>query len=125
MTRAVAGQNGIRPGRDIFQRLAERGLSLEALVRLFETRLPTGSLVAELDRLLQDPYYAAFTESALALSDARTRELITDTAFWEETCRDTVFGSAAGGWNRPPARRTRCRRPWPRPWGHLSKVWKF
>ncbi len=91
VTRAVAGQNGIRPGRDIFQRLAERGLSLEALVRLFETRLPTGSLVAELDRLLQDPYYAAFTESALALSDARTRELITDTAFWEETCRDTVF----------------------------------
>ncbi|WDP91029.1 MAG: adenosylcobinamide amidohydrolase [Desulfobacter sp.] len=87
VTRAIAGQNGILKGRDIFQRLAERGMSLEALVRCFETRMPGRALTRELETLLGRPYYAAFVESALAVSDARARDLVRESPFWEETCK--------------------------------------
>ena len=91
VTQAIAGQNGILAGRDIFQRLAERGLSLEALVRQFDSTLPLGPLVAGVESLLNHPHYSAFLESALAVSDAQDRNLITDKAFWDETCQTIVF----------------------------------
>ena len=87
VTRAIAGQNGILPGRSVFQRLHERGLSLEALVRKFQTTMAFRPLVARLEQLMSDPWYASFLESALAVADAREKDLITDSPFWDQTCR--------------------------------------
>ncbi len=87
VTRAIAGQNGILPGRTVFQRLDERGLSLEALVRKFQTTMAFRPLVARLEQLMDDPWYASFLESALAVADAREKDLITDSPFWDQTCR--------------------------------------
>ena len=87
VTRAIAGQNGILPGRTVFQRLHERGLSLEALVRKFQTTMAFRPLVARLEQLMADPWYASFLESALAVADAREKDLITDSPFWDQTCR--------------------------------------
>ncbi|WP_022668590.1 adenosylcobinamide amidohydrolase [Desulfospira joergensenii] len=86
VTGAILKQNGIRTGRDIFQRLSDRRLSLEALVDRFEFSMEKRQLVSELESLLSMPYYAAFMESALAVSDARDKNLIKTDEFWDDTC---------------------------------------
>ena len=91
VTRALAGQDGILAGRDVFQRLAERGLSLESLIRQFEIKMDLRPLTAKLENLLAQPYYAAFIESALAVADAQDKDLIVDSSFWNETCEKITF----------------------------------
>ncbi len=88
VTQALVGQNGILAGRDVFQRLAERGLSLESLVSQFDTKMDQRSLTTRLEALLAQPFFAAFVESSLAVSDARDKALIQDSPFWTETCQN-------------------------------------
>ncbi len=91
VTQALARQNGILVDRNIVQRLAERGLSLENLVQQFESSMNPRILAAKLEMLLDQSYYAAFVESALAVSDAGERGLLRESMFWDETCEDIIL----------------------------------
>jgi adenosylcobinamide amidohydrolase len=75
---AVHQQNGVVQNRSIFQRLREREIDLSTAV--------PAELRADLEHLLLQPYYAAFMESTLAVSDARARRLVTDPAPFRNWC---------------------------------------
>jgi ABC-type Fe3+-hydroxamate transport system substrate-binding protein/adenosylcobinamide amidohydrolase len=86
---AIQKQNGLVPGRGIFQRLRERGLELYALSS--QARLACGAsdgqVAGLLEQVLLEPGAAAFMESALALSDAYERGLIKDLGPFRQWCR--------------------------------------
>ncbi|WP_156887760.1 adenosylcobinamide amidohydrolase [Desulfotignum balticum] len=86
VTKAIAGQNGIRQDRDIFQRLAERGVSLEALADKFSYDMDRSALIRALETHFRDPLYGDLIKAALTLSDARRYGLGHGAAFWNETC---------------------------------------
>lgn len=90
VTQAVSKQNGLLANRDIYQRLSDRKMSLEAMAGAFSHHMKKNEMIAKLQSLLSDPYYAAFVESALALSDAREKGLIKGTGFWDETCTAVI-----------------------------------
>jgi iron complex transport system substrate-binding protein len=89
---AIYKQNGIVPGRKIFQRLQERRLELYALSS--QARLACGSpdrdYAALLEEALLEPTVAGFMESALAISDAYERGLIQDLEPFRQWCRLTA-----------------------------------
>lgn len=86
---AIGRQNGITPGRRIFQRLQERGLELYALAS--QARLACGApdpgYSVLLEKVLLEPAVAAFMESALAVSDAHERGQIRDLSSFRQWCR--------------------------------------
>ncbi|MCL2029507.1 MAG: adenosylcobinamide amidohydrolase [Deltaproteobacteria bacterium] len=70
---ALLKQNGKLPTRDVLERLAERGLSPQALFSGPGCRLCLGGeadFQADFERLLLTPRYRAFLEAAFSLSDA-------------------------------------------------------
>jgi hypothetical protein len=85
---AVARQNGLEGGRDVFQRLEERRVTLSQLVA--ESRSLTCDAPADLhvrmERLLLDPVYAGVVENALALSDDLARGAVRDLTVFENSC---------------------------------------
>ncbi len=89
---AIYKQNGIAPGRKIFQRLQERRLELYALSS--QARLACGSpdkdYAALLEEALLEPTVAGFMESALAVSDAHERGLVQDLESFRQWCRVTA-----------------------------------
>jgi adenosylcobinamide amidohydrolase len=89
---AIHKQNGIVPGRKIFQRLQERRLELYALSS--QARLACGSpdrdYAAMLEEALLEPTVAGFMESALVISDAHERGLIQDLGPFRQWCRLTA-----------------------------------
>jgi adenosylcobinamide amidohydrolase len=87
VTEAIFKQNGLKADRNLFQRLADRKLSLEQLVERFPVKADLKVLVSELEELLMTPYYASFVESALAISDEYKKGLIKDLAFFDAMCR--------------------------------------
>lgn len=76
VTEAIARQNGIKADRDLFQRLAERKLSLEQIAEQYPVKTDKKVLASKLEDLLMIPYYAYFLESALAISDDYRQGLI-------------------------------------------------
>ena len=94
---AIFKQNGIVGGRDIFQRLIDRHLSVSQLVSgsncdcLGETNAFTGKV----EQVLLDPQYQGFLEAAMALSDGFERETVSDFGLYEAWCFD-VAGRIAG-----------------------------
>ena len=86
VTEALIGQNGIRAGRNVLQRLDERKLSLERLVQLYPSTLPPKELERRLERALEDPAIAGFIETALAVSDAAGNGQIADLTAFERMC---------------------------------------
>jgi adenosylcobinamide amidohydrolase/ABC-type Fe3+-hydroxamate transport system substrate-binding protein len=62
---AILKQNGKLPVRDIFERLEERGLSVQTLLGG-----PDRNFQADFERLLMTPRFCALIEAALSLSDA-------------------------------------------------------
>jgi hypothetical protein len=94
---AISRQNGIVGKRDIFQRLADRDLSVFQLVSDSgcNCRQEISAYSAQVEQVLLDPAYAGFLEAALALSDGAERETINDFLLFDAWCLD-VAGRIAG-----------------------------
>lgn len=96
---AVLKQNKITSNRHIFQRLKERKISLYSLATGVSCDCMRGkginNFAGTVEHLVLEQKYAAFLESALALSDAYERGLIRDLTFYQEWCR-TIASQIAG-----------------------------
>lgn len=94
---AIFKQNGIVGGRDIFQRLIDRHLSVSQLVAgsRCECLGETDALAGRVEQVLLDPRYQGFLEAAMALSDGAERETVNDFGLYENWCLD-VAGRIAG-----------------------------
>ena len=95
---AVAKQNGLCAERDIFQRLAERKISLGTLFAQSECLPNTHAghaLANKLEEALLHSRYAGFLAVALALSDHYERGLAGDTGAFSTLCL-TIAGELAG-----------------------------
>ncbi len=96
VTEAVFKQNGHTPARNVFQRLNERQTTVFELL----TDMPCNCAAQRpaffegVERLLLDPFYAGFIQSALALSDAYEKGLVGDLGSFEIWCRDITQGIA-------------------------------
>lgn len=101
---AVYKQNGIITQRNIFQRLKERQITLFDIVDSvdFKCAGSKSKLIAAVQNILLDPYYADFLKSSMALSDAYEQKLITNLGAYEALCRDIT--RKIGG-NEPKALR--------------------
>ena len=83
---AICRQNGIRTDRGLTQRLNERKLRLEEIVRLYPITIDRRKLLPRLETVLETPCYASFIESALAISDEYEKGRIKDFAFFDAVC---------------------------------------
>ena len=83
---AISKQNGLRIDRDIFQRLADRKLSLWQIAEAYAVNGDKKRLATRLEELLTIPYYVSFIESALAISDEYRKGLVKDLAFFDDMC---------------------------------------
>ncbi|MBN2231419.1 MAG: adenosylcobinamide amidohydrolase [Deltaproteobacteria bacterium] len=95
---AIAKQNGIVSGRDIFQLLEERHLDIFALVRAASpesTPAANRAFAARFEGLLLEPAYAGLVETALALADGVERGTVHDLCAFAAACRETA-GHIAG-----------------------------
>jgi len=92
---AVYRQNGLVKNRDIFERLKERNITVSGLIADCECGLEKRDLSAGLEEILLEPRYAAFLESAFALSDPYEQGLIADLTFFKNNC-DQVSEEIAG-----------------------------
>jgi adenosylcobinamide amidohydrolase len=86
VTEAICKQNGIKPDRSVFQRLADRHLSLAQVVDRYPVTVDKRALTEKLAGVLQKAEYAALLESALAISDEYQKGLITNLGFFDELC---------------------------------------
>ncbi|MCP4718191.1 MAG: ABC transporter substrate-binding protein [Desulfobacteraceae bacterium] len=90
---AVLKQNKISSNRHIFQRLKERKISLYSLASgvncdcMHTNSIQKNDFAQTVEHLLLEKEYAAFLESALALSDAYEKDLIRDLSLFQEWCR--------------------------------------
>ena len=86
---AVYRENGIVAGRNVFRRLDERKIDLFSLVSAHacECNVSQNDLVQALERLLLEPRYGAFLQSAMALSDSHGSGLFKDLRTYEDHCR--------------------------------------
>lgn len=85
---AVLMQNGLATPRNIFQRLAERHLSIQQIAAGAgcDCEGEKNDFSAAVEEVLLTPRYAAFVEAALAMSDAYENGLVTDLAPFELWC---------------------------------------
>jgi adenosylcobinamide amidohydrolase/ABC-type Fe3+-hydroxamate transport system substrate-binding protein len=86
VTEAIFKQNGLTADRDLFQRLADRRMSLERIAKLYSVTADKKVVASKLEDLLMIPYYASFIESALAISDDYGKGLIKELAFFDAIC---------------------------------------
>ena len=94
---AVANHNKIRGDRDIFRRLEERNIHVFQLASGADCgcREKKSDFAAMVEYVLLQPQYAGFMASALALSDAHQRGLVTDLAAFDAWCL-TMAADIAG-----------------------------
>ncbi|WP_319524938.1 helical backbone metal receptor [uncultured Desulfosarcina sp.] len=94
---AIFKQNGIVGGRDIFQRLIDRHLSVSQLAAgsRCECLKETNAFAGRVEQVLLDPRYQGFLEAAIALSDGAERKTVNDFVLYETWCLD-VAGRIAG-----------------------------
>ncbi|MFP4445406.1 MAG: adenosylcobinamide amidohydrolase, partial [Desulfosudaceae bacterium] len=99
---AVFRQNRLTPGRTVFQRLDERGLSIGGLVGGIDCPCAGGKnrLAADLEKILLDPETAGFIELALAVNDDYEKGLIRDLGPFNRLAAD-VCRKIAGEEDRP------------------------
>ncbi|MCG8617445.1 MAG: helical backbone metal receptor [Desulfobacterales bacterium] len=88
VTEAVAGQNGVVPGRHVVQRLTERGISIYQLTSGAQCgcQEKKGAFSAMVEQLFLNPVYAGFMEAALSLSDAHVQGLVQDLNGFDAWC---------------------------------------
>lgn len=98
---AIRKQNNLSSNRPVFQRLKERNISLYSLAAgvtcdcMGQTGVTKNEFAGIVEHLVLEKEYAAFLESALALSDAYERGLIRDLNFFQEWSR-TIASQIAG-----------------------------
>lgn len=96
---AVLRQNAMGAPRSVFRRLEERRIPVMGVIR---KRLCAGDAscasknLARFEDLLLEPRLAGFLETALALSDARERTLVTDLGAYRDWCGSVADGIAGG-----------------------------
>ena len=86
VTEAIFKQNGLKADRNLFQRLADRKMSLEQIVKEYPVETSRTMLLSRLEKLLMTPYYATFLESALSISDDYQKGLVKELAFFDTMC---------------------------------------
>jgi adenosylcobinamide amidohydrolase len=84
VTEALRKQNGKALNRTIWQRLDERGISIETLGPSFSGHGTYEDLGNDLKLLLLNPRYAGLLEAALSLSDAKNMGNYKDTSSFDE-----------------------------------------
>ena len=94
---AIFKQNGIVEGRNIFQRLRERGISLYDLIPAggLGTHMNRMQTLHALESLLLSPKYAAFIETSLAISDQSEVGLIETLRPFDRWC-EMIAAKIAG-----------------------------
>ena len=101
MTEAILKQNKVTANRHIFQRLKERKISLYGLTSgvncdcMQQKNITQAKLARKVEHLLLEKEYAAFIESAFALSDEYEKGLIKDLSLFNGWCR-SVSSQIAG-----------------------------
>jgi ABC-type Fe3+-hydroxamate transport system substrate-binding protein/adenosylcobinamide amidohydrolase len=103
---AVSRQNSITTQRSIFRRLQERGAGPDSLLKVCScmeqgSGMSSDLALKRLEEVLMQPRYAAFVESALALSDAYERGQISNLdAFesWGRRIADDIAGAPSPEW---------------------------
>lgn len=90
VSEAVFKQNHLTKNRGVFQRLAERGISLYDLVdpTVCECHRPENEIVAGLETILLNPVFAGFMETALAINDDYEKGLLTDLTAYNDLALD-------------------------------------
>ena len=95
--KAVGRQNGLVPGRHVFRRLHERGITLFGLTyKPANGTAAAHRLTASLEQVLLDPRWAEFVLAGLALSDEYEKGLVRDLTVYENQCRLTAEAIAGG-----------------------------
>ena len=86
---AIYQQNGLYTGRNIFQRLKERKISIYGLVSSVNCNCMPGKnkTVGALEELLLDPLYSGFIKSALVLSDDYQKGLLDNLSAYNIQCK--------------------------------------
>jgi ABC-type Fe3+-hydroxamate transport system substrate-binding protein/adenosylcobinamide amidohydrolase len=86
---AVSKQNALVAGRNIFQRLHDRHISLYELVSeaQCDCMAKKGEATIALEEILMEPRYAGFLQASFALSDAYRRGLISNLVAYERWCK--------------------------------------
>jgi hypothetical protein len=90
---AVYRQNGIAARRSVLRRLQERHIDIHRILgecAFCNDDSESGQYLARFDDVLLQPRYAAFLESAFALSDAYERGLVTNLVTFENWCRSVA-----------------------------------
>jgi ABC-type Fe3+-hydroxamate transport system substrate-binding protein/adenosylcobinamide amidohydrolase len=89
---AIYNQNGFYTGRNIFQRLQERKISIYSLISGMKCDCiqKKSDLVGAVEKLLLDDSYASFIESALALSDDYEKGLLKDLTCYNIWCKEVA-----------------------------------
>lgn len=84
VTRSIYKQNGIIAGRDVFQRLRERNISIYDLVS--SEKVNNRIRLKDLESVLLNPVYAAFIQSSFSISDDYEKGLIMDLSLHKRHC---------------------------------------
>ncbi len=105
VTEAVGRQNGLFASRNVFQRIQERHIDLYGLLSPTTCAAEVDPLprLAKLQEILLHPRYAAFVESALAISDARERGLAVDLGafeLWSHSVAEEISGEKIDDWHQ-------------------------
>ncbi len=89
---AVSKQNALVPGRNVFQRLEDRHITLYELVSeaQCDCMVEKGEATVALEEILMSPRYAGFLKAALALSNDYGRGLITDLSSYQLWCNSVA-----------------------------------
>ncbi|WP_300669929.1 helical backbone metal receptor [Desulfoluna sp.] len=98
VTEAIFKQNGLTANRSVFRRLKDRKINIAGFIG--ESTCPcntTGKETpSEVENLLLDVRYASFVETAMALSDACERGLVTDLSAYKRWCSELAREIAGG-----------------------------
>lgn len=95
VTEAVFKQNGLGADRSVFQRLADRKLSIEQIARYYSADTDPQGLAGALEEVLMNAYYASFLKSAMAVSDDHQKGLLPQLAVFDDLCC-SVAGRLSG-----------------------------
>lgn len=100
---SISLQSGVVSGRSVFQRIEDRKIDLQALVTECGkfSREEGARIHRNLQRLLLDPVYAGFLESAFAIGAAHDAGLVCDLQSFRNMCRnqsDKVGGGKTDTW---------------------------
>lgn len=86
--KALYRQNGLRPGRSVFQRLKERDIDIFELLAASSCECVgvKSRALENLEQVLLTPRFASFLTAALTLSDEYEKRLVSDLSAFRDQC---------------------------------------